>query len=95
MILSTLILFILLAIATAAIEMLGGEHMMNSSRKPDIMADAAYAILTKNSRSYTGNFAIDEDVLREMGIKDFSQYDWVKGMELIMSYIFTSTINLN
>ena len=55
------------------------------------MADAAYAILTKNSRSYTGNFAIDEDVLREMGIKDFSQYDWVQGMELIMGYILTST----
>jgi len=74
------------AIATAAIEMLGGEHMMNSSRKPDIMADAAYAILTKNSRSYTGNFAIDEDVLREMGIKDFSQYDWVQGAELMPDY---------
>lgn len=66
-------------IATAAIEMLGGEDMMNSSRKPDIMADAAYVILTKNSRSYTGNFTIDEDVLREVGINDFEEYNWVKG----------------
>ncbi|XP_066924599.1 hydroxysteroid dehydrogenase-like protein 2 [Clytia hemisphaerica] len=73
-------------IATAAVEMLGGEQLMNSSRKPEIMSDAAYVILTKNSRSYTGNFAIDEDVLREVGVKDFTPYDWVPGAELFPDY---------
>src|SRR5512134_2436973 len=55
-------------IATAAVEMLGGNAMMQASRKPDIMADAAYAILTKNSRECTGNFFIDEDLLRAEGV---------------------------
>jgi len=73
-------------IATAAVEMLGGEQLMNSSRKPEIMSDAAYVILTKNSRSYTGNFAIDEDVLREVGVNDFTPYDWVPGAELFPDY---------
>ncbi|KAL1477226.1 hypothetical protein MTO96_035910 [Rhipicephalus appendiculatus] len=49
------------AIHTAAIEMLmGAEHGQSTSRKPTIMADAAYAILTKPSRSFTGNFCIDK-----------------------------------
>lgn len=74
------------SIATAAIEMLGGQSMMESSRKPDIMSDAAYCILTKNSRSYTGNFSIDEEVLREMGVSDFSNYDWVPGAKLMPDY---------
>jgi len=74
------------AIATAAIEMLGGSDMMNQSRKPDIMADAAYVMLTKNSRSYTGNFAIDEDVLKEVGIKDLEDYSWVQGADLLPDY---------
>lgn len=74
------------AIATAAIEMLGGKDMMESSRKPDIMCDAAYCILTKNSRSYTGNFTIDEEVLREMGVTDFLNYDWVPGAKLMPDY---------
>lgn len=60
--------------------MLGGDKMMQSSRKVDIMSDAAYAILTKNSRSYTGNFVIDEDVLRELGITNFDDYNVVPGI---------------
>lgn len=59
--------------------MLGGDELMNQSRKPDIMADAAYVILTRNSRSYTGNFAIDEEALREVGVTDLEDYSWVKG----------------
>ena len=51
-------------IATAATRMLGGEEMAKACRKPEIMADAAYAILTRPSRTCTGNFFIDEDVLR-------------------------------
>jgi citronellol/citronellal dehydrogenase len=38
------------------------------------MADSAYVILGRNSRDYTGNFALDEDVLREAGVQDFAQY---------------------
>jgi citronellol/citronellal dehydrogenase len=50
-------------IATAAAQMLGGEALMKTSRKPQIVADAAYSILTRASQSCTGNFFIDDDVL--------------------------------
>jgi len=62
------------SIATAALKMLGGAVKPEQSRTPEIMADAAYIILTSNSRELTGRFLIDEDVLRETGIEDFSQY---------------------
>ena len=56
-------------IATAAIKnLLGGERAMQCSRKPEIMADAAHAILTRNSRECTGNFFIDDEVLLATGI---------------------------
>ncbi len=61
-------------IATAAINMIGGQEMMEASRTPEIMADAAHAILTRESRSCTGNFFIDEDLLREAGVTDFAKY---------------------
>ena len=62
-------------IATAAVQnLLGGEQMVAQSRKPEIMADAAYAILNRDSRSCTGNFFIDEEVLRSEGITDFKSY---------------------
>jgi len=49
-------------IATAAIEFaLGGEALMRRSRKPEIMADAAYAIFRRNSRDFTGRFMLDDD----------------------------------
>lgn len=63
------------AIATAAVKnILGGEGMMDASRHTSIMADAAFAILSRNSRDCTGNFYIDEDVLKEEGISDFTAY---------------------
>lgn len=62
------------AIATAAVEMLLGENSSLYSRKPEIMADAAYAILTKNPKEVTGNFFIDEEVLQSEGIVDMVQY---------------------
>ncbi|MCX7808363.1 MAG: short chain dehydrogenase, partial [Deltaproteobacteria bacterium] len=74
------------AIATAAIQnLLGGEEAMRRSRSPEIMADAAYLILTKPSRdpANTGNFYIDEDVLRESGVSDFSKYALDPTAELI------------
>ena len=62
-------------IGTAAIRnLLGGEVAVRKARTPDIMADAAHAILTRDSRTCTGNFYTDEDVLREEGITDFSGY---------------------
>jgi len=65
----------LTAIDTAAIRnLLGGEAVASMSRLPTIMADAAHAILTRPARETTGNFFIDELVLREAGITDFSVY---------------------
>ena len=48
--------------------------MMRASRKPDIMADAAYAIFTKPSREFTGNFCIDDTFLAAEGVTDFDKY---------------------
>lgn len=61
-------------IATAAIQMLGGDPLLQASRKPEIMADAAYAIITKPARECTGNFFIDEDVLIKNGMSDLDKY---------------------
>ncbi|MCI4668371.1 MAG: NAD(P)-dependent oxidoreductase [Bacteroidia bacterium] len=61
-------------IATAAIQMLGGDAMMQQCRKPEIMADAAYFILKRNSKEHSGNFYIDDDVLRSEGISDLDHY---------------------
>jgi citronellol/citronellal dehydrogenase len=60
-------------IATAAVNMLGGEDLMRASRKPDIMADAAYAIFNKGT-DFTGNFCIDDELLRSVGVTDFKSY---------------------
>jgi citronellol/citronellal dehydrogenase len=65
----------LTAIDTAAVRnLLGGEKMAAISRSPEIMADAAYAILNRPSRQCTGRFFIDELVLREEGVTDFTKY---------------------
>ena len=62
-------------IATAAINnLLGGGAMMKASRKPEIMADAAYVIFNRPSRECTGNFFIDDDVLASAGKTDLSEY---------------------
>jgi citronellol/citronellal dehydrogenase len=69
-------------IATAAVQnLLGGEEAMAKSRRPEIYADSAYAILRRPSREYTGNMALCEDVLREEGVEDFSPYAYVDGAE--------------
>ena len=65
----------LTAIDTAAVRnLLGGETVAAMSRSPQIMADAAYTILTRPARETTGNFFIDELVLRDEGVTDFSRY---------------------
>lgn len=62
-------------IATAAVRnIIGGEDLIRCSRTPDIMADAAYVILSKNGAECTGNFFVDEEVLRKEGITDFNHY---------------------
>ncbi|RKH17864.1 NAD(P)-dependent oxidoreductase [Corallococcus praedator] len=74
-------------IATAAVQnLLGGDETIKGSRSPEIMADAAHAILTKPSRSFTGNFCIDEDVLRGVGVTNFDKYQSVPGAELFPDY---------
>lgn len=62
------------AIDTSAIRNMGGEEMARGCRKPEIMSDAVHAILTRDSKTCTGNFFIDEEVLREEGVTDFAHY---------------------
>ncbi|WP_125079322.1 SDR family oxidoreductase [Mycobacterium sp. P7213] len=70
-------------IATAAVQnLLGGDEAMARSRTPEIYADAAYAIVTKPAREYTGNSLLCEDVLVDSGITDLSVYDCVPGSDL-------------
>jgi citronellol/citronellal dehydrogenase len=61
-------------IDTAALAMLGGAVEREATRKPEIMADAAHAILTRPSREHTGNFFIDDEVLAEEGVTDLDRY---------------------
>ena len=75
------------AIATAAVRnLLGGEAMCQASRTPDIMSDAAHAILTRNSKECTGNYFIDEDLLRETGVTDFDHYAVDPTKELVQDF---------
>jgi citronellol/citronellal dehydrogenase len=71
-------------IATAAVaNVVGGDVAMNGSRKPSIVADAAVAVLRRPARECTGQFLIDEDVLREEGVTDFDGYRYSTDGELI------------
>lgn len=65
----------LTAIDTAAVRnVLGGDGLAKISRLPDIMSDAAYLVLTKPAKEFTGQFVIDEMILRDSGVTDFSHY---------------------
>jgi citronellol/citronellal dehydrogenase len=67
-------------ISTAAVRnLLGGEEGLSRSRTPAIVADAAHAILTRDSRTCSGNFYIDEDVLTEQGETDLEKYRTLPG----------------
>ena len=59
---------------TAAVRNVIGSELIKGSRKPSIYADAAYAVLKRDSSTCTGNFFLDQDVLEEEGITDFDQY---------------------
>jgi citronellol/citronellal dehydrogenase len=69
-------------IATAAIEFNFPEAILLASRKPTIVADAAHAILLRDSRTFSGHFFIDDEVLRAEGVKDFEQYAVSPGKQL-------------
>ncbi|MEM9691882.1 MAG: NAD(P)-dependent oxidoreductase [Myxococcota bacterium] len=77
----------LTAIDTSAVRnLLGGDAVAKMSRLPSIMADAANAILVKEPGSYTGHFAIDEEVLREAGVDDFSKYQHPEAEKLAADF---------
>ena len=72
-------------IATAAVKnLLGGDFLMQRSRRPEIVADAAFYILQQPSFESTGNFFIDEEVLKKEGITDFSKYAVNPDQKLMM-----------
>jgi citronellol/citronellal dehydrogenase len=70
-------------IATAALNQLGDVVSPGHCRTPAIMADAAYEIFCRDSRNCTGNFFLDENVLRTAGTKNFDQYSVKPGMPLM------------
>ncbi|MBL8848256.1 MAG: NAD(P)-dependent oxidoreductase [Planctomycetaceae bacterium] len=75
------------AIATAAVQnLLGGEQAVSRCRRPEIMADAAYAILVRDSRSQTGRFFIDDEVFADEGITDLSPYAVTPGADLLPDF---------
>jgi citronellol/citronellal dehydrogenase len=69
-------------IATAAVEVHFPEAILKASRHAAIMADAAHVILTSDARANTGNFYIDEEVLKRSGVKDFDKYAVTPGVPL-------------
>ena len=86
----------LTAIDTAAVRnVLGGDTMTRSSRTVDIMADAAYEILSRAPADCTGNFFIDEVLLREAGVTDFDQYAVEPGAELFRDFFVPDEIAEN
>jgi citronellol/citronellal dehydrogenase len=70
-------------IDTAALNLIGGAELARHARKAEIVADAARFILLRDSRKCTGNFFIDDEVLREEGVTDLSRYASVPGGELV------------
>ena len=69
-------------IATDAIQMIPGVDARNC-RRPQIVADAAHAVLVRDARGFAGNFLVDEGVLREAGVSDFGQYAVEPGQPLL------------
>ncbi len=75
------------AIATAAVgNLMGGDETMKRCRRPDIMGDAAHAILTTPHKELSGQFLVDEVFLRSRGVTDFSQYADVPDNELVPDF---------
>jgi citronellol/citronellal dehydrogenase len=84
------------AIATAAVgNLLGGAEAIKRSRKPEIVADAAHAILTRPARDCTGNFFIDVRVLAEEGVADFTPYSVDPACDAILDFFLDAPISAN
>ena len=75
-------------IATAALNLLGGEAIARRGRKPEVVADAAVAILRRDGRTCTGHFFVDEDVLRSEGVTDLGKYSVTAGGEDLLQDLF-------
>jgi citronellol/citronellal dehydrogenase len=74
-------------IATAAVQnLLGGDEVIRRARRPEIVADAAHAILVRDSRACSGHFFIDEEVLQSEGVTDFSPYAVTPGADLLPDF---------
>lgn len=75
------------AIDTSAVRnLLGGEASVKRSRKADIMADAAHYIFEQDAGTFTGQFLLDGEVLKQSGVNDLSQYSCVPGNDLIPDF---------
>ncbi|WP_442754943.1 SDR family oxidoreductase [Methylocystis sp. JAN1] len=84
------------AIATAAVgNLLGGEEIIKRSRKPEIVADAAHAILTRPSRGCTGNFFIDVRALAEEGVTDLLPYSVDPAQDAVLDFFLEEPISAN
>ena len=70
----------------------GGEELRSEFRKASIMADAAYAIVSKPSRSFTGQFCIDDSLLYAEGVRDFDAYSLVPGAALVPDYFVPASM---
>jgi citronellol/citronellal dehydrogenase len=80
-------------VATAAVKnLLGGETAMARARKPEIYADAAYAVVTRPSRECTGNTFLCEDVLAEEGVTDLDRYAFTPGADLQVD-LYVDSVN--
>jgi citronellol/citronellal dehydrogenase len=78
------------AIATAAVRnLLGGEASVKRSRTPEIMADAAHAVLTRDPKTTSGNFFLDDEVLLEAGVTDLDRYAVTPGEPLLTDFFVT------
>ena len=75
------------AIATAALQMIPGVEL-NLCRKPEILSDAAYLILTSDAKTTTGNFFIDDELLARHGVTDFDRYAVVPGTKNLIPDFF-------
>ncbi|WP_036283671.1 NAD(P)-dependent oxidoreductase [Methylocystis sp. ATCC 49242] len=84
------------AIATAAVgNLLGGEEVIRRARKPEIVADAAHAILTRPSRDCTGNFFVDVRVLAEEGVSDLAPYSVDPSLDAVLDFFLEEPISAN
>ena len=86
-------MYLFVAIATVALEALAGDIGLKYSRKPEIMADAAYVVFQHTCNQMTGQFLIDEDVLMNAGIADMDCYAVTPGKWLVteVSYVHSYT----